>query len=432
MKSSPELTGAVLGILMTAGIAGADTTDREVRWTGHSSSDWMLNLNWIDPVSFDPTLPTTNDVVLFSDLFTADDFQPAITGTNVWIDEIIVGKSTGAPATDVVITVDDGTLNLDRYSQNVNSINMDHALKALIITGSGNFVQKGQYNNTSWIVTENTVSSSQGGLIIDTAGFLIEDTTLTIDTALRRKVQINSSAGASAAGIFKTGNGRLILGGTNAWTGDTVIDDGRFVMATHHPLSPRSALVFNDTAILEPGGFDAAFSTLEINGSVRFDFKNQTGSELTFADSSGIAWSSPGLAINNFTEGVNSIRFGTGSSALTPEQLAHITINGITEVMIDTNGYIHTEFRVFPEPDLQSIGELVIQRTEPEGTIQLSWNSSTNGQIYQVEYRENLATGDWLNYTNVIGSGTNGIFINLPADLSGAFFHVLSEGFEGF
>lgn len=350
-----------------------------------------------------------------------------VDGTNAWIDEIRIAQ----PEQDVVITVTNGTLNVERNTGTDYSIRMNVAKRPLTITGDGTFVQRFDGTNAIWYINENiTPSSSGGNFFVETDGFLIEEQELTILVALRRRVVINSSASPSAASIRKTGNGRLILGGNNGWTGNTTIHDGRLQMASDNPLSSSSALIFNNTAILEPDGFDAGFSTVEINGLVKFDFKNKAASNIAFSNSSSVAWGAATLTINNYTEGANTVRFGTDNTGLTSNQLAVITINGISNLVLDADGYLLTELPVIPEPPLHPIETISI--THSGSGIELSLESTTNGQIYSVEYKTNLLDGAWLNYTNITGTGTNGVAIPMPTHLPKAFYQVISEGFEGY
>lgn len=67
-------------------------------------------------------------------------------------------------------------------------------------------------------------------------------------------------------------------------------------------------------------------------------------SAIRFAASNSEKWRGT-LAVSHFSKGSNSIRFGTDSSGLKPEQLALITINGAGGVSIDSQGFL-----VAPQP----------------------------------------------------------------------------------
>ena len=163
----------------------------------------------------------------------------------------------------------------------------------------------------------------------------------------------------TSVALTKEGTGRMTLSGVNLYRGDTTVNGGTLALGGDNVIDPNSDMIFNDGTTLETGGFDlASLATLEINGTVEFDFESLGTSQLVFADSSGVAWGTD-LNIVNFG-GDDSIRFGADNSGLTALQLAEITLNG-SAVEIDNSGYV----AAVPEPatmSLLALGGMAILR----------------------------------------------------------------------
>jgi autotransporter-associated beta strand protein len=167
-----------------------------------------------------------------------------------------------------------------------------------------------------------------------------------------------TDSGVGATSIKKEGSGRWILSGNNTYTGTTTIDAGTLELGSSNSGGNGSNLILNG-GTFATGGFSETFGTLDVDGNATIDFGDGT-SALVFGDSSGIAWGeSISLSIINFTEGVDSIRFGINFEGLAGPQLGKITINGLT-VAIDEQGYLSA----IPEPSsfagLAGIGGLIV------------------------------------------------------------------------
>ena len=217
-----KVLGWMVIALITANIATAQT-DHVVKWIGETSSDWYGTSNWLELVHGDhgPVYrqPGTNDVVHWDFNWTNATFinQPILSGANATVDELRVGT---AP-TNVILTINDGSLKVTRHSSQVYAIRMNVARVDLTITGDGTFIQGNTHGDSQWRIDR--LPENQGDLTIDTAGFVIEDQVLTIKARSPRTVTINSSASPSAASINKTSTGTLLLRGQNQWTGYTKI-----------------------------------------------------------------------------------------------------------------------------------------------------------------------------------------------------------------
>ena len=99
------------------------------------------------------------------------------------------------------------------------------------------------------------------------------------------------------------------------------------------PFSSANPLVLSG-GTLDPAGGAHSFGTLTVTNNSTISLG--TSATLTFADSSGKAWS--GTLTLTGTLGPQTLRFGTSSSALTYEQQRKITLDG-KPVRLDGNGY---------------------------------------------------------------------------------------------
>jgi autotransporter-associated beta strand protein len=371
----------------------------EQEWVGGTNSDWYVAANWASN-----SVPGTAGVAIFDASFASSNSQPTVT-SNAVVDELRVI----APGQDVVITVGSGAI----LGVAQASLNLANAVSDLTISGDGGFVQlAGNDSDPLWDVT----STNGGDLTIDTDALVISNgVALSIDVDAARTVSINTGADATSASVTKTGEGLLILGGSNGWSGDTTISGGTLQLAADNALAADSALILNDGTILDTDGFDGSFGTLEVNGSVIIDMAGAGTNELAFADSSAVAWGSS-LAITNFTEGIDSVRFGTNSTGLAEVQLADITLNGEGNLVLDDSGYLV----VGPVP----VGE-VLPGTAAGAGVTLTWGGVV-GQSYNVQYKTNLMTGAWMTYTNIPGAGGD-ITITSSVINAAEFYRVTSE-----
>lgn len=166
--------------------------------------------------------------------------------------------------------------------------------------------------------------------------------------------------GTGKTSITKQGSGRWILSGNNTFTGTITIDAGILELGSAASGGNGAELVMNG-GTFATGGFSETFTTLTLSANSTIDF-GSGDSDLVFADSSGTAWGgSISLTIINFTEGVDSIKFGINRDGLTLDQLGQITING-QAASIDDSGFLSAV--AIPEPSsyalLAGVGTLAL------------------------------------------------------------------------
>ena len=138
---------------------------------------------------------------------------------------------------------------------------------------------------------------------------------------------IGGAAGVTVqSAVDANGNGATLrLGGPNSYTGATVVQRGRLVLAASNVLPDASAVSIGN-ATLDAATFTDSAGTLDPTGTARIHLG--AGAALAFANSSGVSWSGGSLAITgSFVSGA-SIRFGNTAGGLTSTQLGLITVSG--------------------------------------------------------------------------------------------------------
>jgi autotransporter-associated beta strand protein len=138
--------------------------------------------------------------------------------------------------------------------------------------------------------------------------------------------------------VVKTGEGTLEFLGANDYTNyPTYVRGGTLRLGASGVMHEKMNLS------LEGGSFAVAAGTSNILGrlavSADADITVESAAELSFADSSDVAWGNDLFRLNIFQSEGASVRFGENASSLTQNQLRRIRLNGRT-CKIDENGYL--------------------------------------------------------------------------------------------
>lgn len=168
---------------------------------------------------------------------------------------------------------------------------------------------------------------------------------LTVDgtgnTAATRNEIKGSIVGETGSGLTKAGTGTLLLDDADSasgYTGPTTLLSGRLQLGRANQIPNTSKLVLNG-GTFDTGGFSDTLGALLLNGDATIDFGVTDVVSLVFGDSDLELWSAGTLTIVNFTEGADTLRFGSDASALTSAQLAQISFNG-TAATITSTGFL--------------------------------------------------------------------------------------------
>ena len=191
---------------------------------------------------------------------------------------------------------------------------------------------------------------------------------------------------------------------------------GTLELATNNAISDQSMWNLMN-ATVESGGFDGTFASLDVDGNAVIDFGALGTSSLAFADSSALTWSGM-LNVVNYTDGSDTLRFGTGIGGLTQAQLDVILVNGLP-ASLDANGFVVVG-AASPGP------VVLVSYTLDTGTDEstLVWESAL-GQTYLVEgSTDNGGADAWTDLSgDRAGTGGTDTFPHTPAPAEAVFYY---------
>ena len=211
---------------------------------------------------------------------------------------------------------------------------------------------------TAAVLTTNATNFCVGGLTMTAAGsgytgtptFTFNGTAQTA-TATRSSVALGAATSIGGSGdmtinalvsgaqpLTKVGAGIVTLAAINTYSGavGTTISAGTLKLGINDAL-PNIAVTIG-AGILDAATFtDATIGTLKTTGSATINLGS--GAALSFANSSAVSWTGTLALTGTFVSGT-SLRFGTTSGGLTPDQLALITTPGGGAVTLNASGYL--------------------------------------------------------------------------------------------
>lgn len=150
-------------------------------------------------------------------------------------------------------------------------------------------------------------------------------------------------------GLQKNGLGTLTLGGkaANTFSGGVMLNSGKIVAGKANALGTGGLVVTGGS--FETGGLNQSLGTLDLDGDFTLDLGSGS-SAVVFGNSSGLDWGSFSLNIVNWTEGSDSLRFGTDGTGLTASQLALIHFVGSDDTIAQIDGSGRISVTPVPEP----------------------------------------------------------------------------------
>jgi autotransporter-associated beta strand protein len=150
---------------------------------------------------------------------------------------------------------------------------------------------------------------------------------------------VNNSA-TNLTRVNKTGTGTWVLSGANTFTGNLTVSAGTLRIGANNVLPDTASVILAGGTLDVTGRIDTA-GTLNLSANSTIDF-GASAAAIVFAASNGLTWSGATLTISNYTTGVDSLRFGSGASALTATQLGRFRFAGFGNAagQIDAFGFV--------------------------------------------------------------------------------------------
>ena len=228
------------------------------------------------------------------------------------------------------------------------------------VTGTGNLL----LNNLGLAANTITITTNA---INHTGSITLSGTAATGDTT------IGSVIGSNVTSVTQnSATSRMVLSGSNAYTGATSINAGTLALGASNVL-PNATAVSIGAATLDVATYTDTAGTLDPTGAATINLG--AGATLAFADSSAVDWNGGTLNITgSFVSGA-SLRFGTTRDGLTAAQLGKITATGISNFGLNESGYL---IEAFPEIAVEQPAETDIANngTKDFGNVGLGLNNS--------------------------------------------------------
>ncbi len=192
---------------------------------------------------------------------------------------------------------------------------------ALSINNNGNVNITASTSNASGVSIANAITLGGSNITFNVA-----------DGSAATDLSIGGNISGSSKGLNKTGDGTMVITGSNSYTGTITVSSGIFALGAKDKISNSSSLTLNGGTFSTglTTGYTETIKTLTLTDNSTIALG--TGSHsLTFSNSSGIAWTSNKILVITGWQGNWNGGSGTagklmiGSSGLNTTQLSQIT-----------------------------------------------------------------------------------------------------------
>jgi fibronectin-binding autotransporter adhesin len=186
-----------------------------------------------------------------------------------------------------------GTLSSTNSSSISNGINLYGNATMSGLTSSGALTQNG---GSYTLVLSN---ATQSGAVNLSNNNTAQTLTAEVDSGTSTVSGVIANGGTGAGGLTKTGNGTLVLGAANAYTGATTVNGGTLQLGAANAINALSAVSLNN-ATLNLNGYSDQVGALSFNnGTINFGSGSPTNTLTINSFSSGTGV----LTINGWTSG---------------------------------------------------------------------------------------------------------------------------------
>jgi autotransporter-associated beta strand protein len=384
---------AIMVVLFVPAVGRPDTDDR---WTNPGTGDWGDASNWTDGV------PGEKSVAIIQNGGTAriSSLPGAVTGPNVDIDELVLGRA-GGPRSEVDVSGSKASLLVTDPDGITITNGLLEIQNGALLTNSGVVIgQNGVLDLGAGGVGGTLKVIHNGTVQIDASGVLSFDLTNSI------------TLGAPIMGagtVLKGGPGTAVLSGNNFYSGGTNLVEGTLLAGSSTAFGTGPIAISSGATLGGTGGGPVALSNqLILNGNATLTSVNTNQGNTSF---NGPISSTAGASTNLFI--VNESRTGGVAAVAFGGELPN-TYNGTTTVASNV------ELSLDKLPNITAIpGDLVLDGQLLVETMQrLAGNITGNGQV-SVGLGATLTLSGINNYRllNVMGIASVASDSNLGANL---------------
>ena len=339
------------------------------------------------------------------------------TGTVTYANSISgTGLNTGGVTTAINKT-GTGTLALSATNNFTGNVKITGGTVSIATTANLGDVSNGvvMSNGTTLAITGTTTLAN--GRAFSIAG----SSTIDVATGATTTLQGVIADGASAGSLVKSGDGTLLLSGTNTYTGSTAINAGTMRAGSANAVPNGTGLTIGATGAFDMNGFAGVFGSLAGAGIVT----NGSGSAAALTVGGDNTDSTYSGSIQNGTGAVSLTKTGTGTLTLsgTNSYSGATAINGGTlavngsiasPVTVNSGGTLGGNGTINNSVSIQSGG--VFAPGNSIGTTTVNGNLTfAAGSVYRVE-ADAAGNSDRINVTGTPGSATiNGGTVDVQA-----------------